>query len=206
MPGRPTTGPARSSACFLYGQNTVESPCPKVVHAQLLATGSTVSIRVQKSVKNRAGSHGMPCGPVGSRTVLQNFGSYTGPVNTPWASCDHSIRSVCGVLSSIRNYTNTDVWEMYGLRKGPARVTHGSCTGSLIARMVPRTMPLRAPYRSRRVFWLAFAITWSKYRRHTPQTRRNPVGHVTTNIAEIKFLTDFPRVTDPYGPLSLTGP
>ena len=96
------------------------------------------------------------------------------------------------------------VWAMYGQRTGHARVTHGPCTGSYGHRTVPqewsydcseplmpyawarmpRTMPLRAPYRSRTVLLLAFAIPWSKYRRHTHGTRRKPVDHVTTNIVE----------------------
>ena len=49
---------------------------------------------------------------------------------------------------------------------------------------MPRTMSLRAPYRSRKVLLLAFAIPWSNYRRHTNGSRRKPVDHVTTNIAE----------------------
>ena len=89
-------------------------------------------------------------------------------------------------------------------RTGPARVTHGSCTGSFYAPHGPVGMVVRVfitshavrtgPYaphdaptcalQIQKTVLIGFAITWSKYRRHTPQTRRNPVDHVTTNIAE----------------------
>ena len=63
----PCTGPARASREHLrvsYGQNIVESPCLKVVQAELSATGYTAPVYGSKILQNivraRTGPHGFP--------------------------------------------------------------------------------------------------------------------------------------------------